>query len=148
MKYWHLNGPERRRAAFTFVEVLAALLFLSLVVPTIVEGLTIANRASVMAERSALAGEFAQNKLGEMVIDSAWANAPATRGDFGAASPGYRWQMSTANWTGDTINPMTELVVDVYFTVQGQEYNVHLSTLVSPPATNATTTTGATPAGT
>ena len=53
----------RPTAAFTFVEILAALLFLALVVPTIVGALGVANRASEMAERSALAGELAQNKM-------------------------------------------------------------------------------------
>lgn len=136
----------RSAAAFTFVEVLAALLFLAIVVPTIVQGLSVANRASVMTERHALAGELAENKLNELVLDDAWAQAPSPRGDFGTASPGYRWEMKTAAWAADATNPMTELAVDVYYTVQGQEYNVHLSTLVSQPTTtsaSANTTGGA-----
>ena len=137
------RGRPVATAAFTFVEVLAALLFLAIVVPTIVQALSLANRASVMAERHALAGELAENKLNELVLDNTWANAPAPRGDFGADSPGYRWEMKTANWAADTVNVMTELAVDVYFTVQGHEYSVHLSTLVSQPAaTTGTTGTG------
>ncbi len=128
--------------AFTFVEVLAALLFLAIVVPAILQGLTLANRASVMAERHAIAGELAENKLNELVIDNAWSNAPAPSGDFGATAPGYRWQMQTLNWAADTVNQMTELAIDVFFTVQGHEYNVHLSTLVSQPSTTTTGTTG------
>jgi Tfp pilus assembly protein PilV len=127
-------------AGFTFVEVLAALLFLAIVVPTIVEALTIANRASVMSERHALAGEYAENKLNELILDDAWANAPTNSGDFGG---GYHWEMKTVSWTADTVNPMTELAVNVYYTVQGHEYNVHLTTLVSQPgaSTGATSTT-------
>jgi type II secretory pathway pseudopilin PulG len=128
------------RAGFTFVEVLAALLFLAIVVPAVVEALTIANRASVMSERHALAGEYAENKLNELMLDDAWSNAPATSGSFGS---GYRWEMKTSNWTADTVNPMTELVVNVYYTVQGHEYNVHLSTLVSQPgAASGASTSG------
>ncbi len=131
------HPPKQAAAAgFTFVEVLAALLFLAIVVPAIVQALTLANRASVMAERHAIAGEFAENKLNEMVVNNHWSNAPKTSGDFGAGAAGYRWQMTTGTWAADTINQMTELAIDVYYTVQGREYNVHLSTLVFVPATS------------
>jgi Tfp pilus assembly protein PilV len=132
-------SPGQRAAGFTFVEVLAALLFLAIVVPAIVQALSIANRASVMTERHAIAGEYAENKLNELLTGNAWANAPNSSGDFGGGAPGYRWKMSSSNWAADTVNQMTELAVDVYYTVQGREYSVHLSTLVSQP----TTTTGA-----
>jgi type II secretory pathway pseudopilin PulG len=122
-----------RAAGFTLVEVLAALLFLSLVIPAIVQGLTLSNRAGVIAERSALAGEFAQNKMSELLTGDAWNNAPTTSGDFGAGANGYQWKMSTNNWPADSSNPMTELAVDVSYQVQGQTFNVHLSTLVSQP---------------
>ena len=133
---------RRRQEAFTFVEVLAALLFLAIVIPAIVQGLTLANRASVLAERHAVAGEFAENKLNEMLVDNAWSNAPNTGGTFDAGVGGYRWQMSTNNWAADTVNQMTELAVDVYYTVQGREYKVHLSTLVFLPTTTTGTGTG------
>ena len=136
-------GVRRKTAGFTFVEVLAALLFLAIVVPAVVQALTLANRASSMAERHAIAGECAENKLNEMLLDNNWANAPTSSGDFGATAPVYRWQMKTANWPADTVNPMTELGVDVFYTVQGREYSVHLSTLVSQPTTT-TSGTGST----
>ena len=135
-------APGRTTGGFTFVEVLAALLFLAIVVPAIVQALTLANRASVMAERHAIAGEFAENKLNEMLLDDTWASAPTSSGDFGAAAPGYTWQMKTQNWAADTVNPMTELAVDVTYTVQGHQYSVHLSTLVSQPTTATGANTG------
>jgi Tfp pilus assembly protein PilV len=138
---WRVSTGRREAglaAGFTFVEVLAALLFLAIVVPSIVSALTLANRASVMSERHAIAGEFAENKLTELVVDNNWANASSTSGNFGAGAVGYRWQVTTGNWAGDSINQMTELAIDVYYTVQGHEYNVHLSTLVSQPTTTST----------
>ncbi len=88
--------PHRRHArgghaAFTFVEILAALLFLAVVVPAIVGALSVANRASEMAERSALAGELAQNKMSEFLVGDAWQSPPFTTGDFEGLYPGYRW---------------------------------------------------------
>ena len=131
-----------RAWGFTFVEVLAAMLFLALVVPVIVGALAISNRTSLLAERGAIASELAENKLNEMLIDNLWRSAPSTRGDFGVDWSGYRWEISTADWTGDTTNRMTELSTDVYYKVQGQEYSVHLSTLVDPNAATATSATG------
>ncbi len=142
MKDRRRPGQRLPSAGFTFIEVLAALLFLAIVVPTIVEALTLANRASVMAERHAIAGELAENQLNELVLDNAWANSPSTGGDFGAAAPGYRWSMTTNNWAADTINQMTELDITVFYTVQGREYNVHLGTLVSQPTSSAASSTG------
>jgi Tfp pilus assembly protein PilV len=138
------HGYHCRAGGFTFVEVLAAMLFLALVVPVIVSALAISNRTSLLAERGAIAAEMAENKLNEMLIGNLWQSAPSTRGDFGADLTGYRWEISTADWTGDTTNRLTELGADVYYTVQGREYKVHLSTLVDPTATAATSssTTG------
>ncbi len=135
------HSSSARADGFTFVEVLAALMFLALVIPAIVQGLTLSNRAAVIAERSALAGEYAQNKMSELLASDAWSNAPTTSGDFGASgASGYQWKMSTNNWPVDTTNPMTELAVDVSYTVQGQSFNVHLSTLVSQPSASPSAT--------
>ena len=48
---------------FTFIEVLAALLFLAILYPAIVGGLTISNRASVISERTAVAAELAREPV-------------------------------------------------------------------------------------
>ena len=140
--------PRRRpartpAAAFTLVEILAALLFLALTVPAIVEALSVANRASVVAERGALAGELAQNKLNEFLVGDVWQSPPFTSGDFEGAYPGYRWEMTTEAWTGDPVNTgMTQLNVTVFYTVQGIERNARLSTLAYAAPTTTTSGTG------
>jgi type II secretory pathway pseudopilin PulG len=115
---------------FTFVEVLAALLFLAILVPVVVSGLSIASRASVIAERSTIAGELAENKLNELLIGNAWTTAE-TRGDFGQDWQGYRWELNQGTWSADSASTMTELKLDVFFTVQGREHSVRFSTLAS-----------------
>lgn len=145
------GSPHHRRPpqtdGFTFVEILAALLFLALVVPVLLGALMVSNRTSLLAERGAIAGELAQNKLGEMLIANAWQASPSAKGDFGGDYPGYRWAINTTGWTGDSVHPMTELDADVFYTVQGHEYNVRLSTLVDPNA-NTTTPPASSPGGT
>jgi len=121
---------KKQRGGFTFVEILAALVFLAILIPAVVEGLTLSSRAAEIAERRALAVELAQNKLDELVLNNAWA-AGGTRGDFGQDQPGMRWQATQSTWDMDA---MTVLTVEVFFPAKGQERSVSLSTLVSTAA--------------
>lgn len=129
---------RKQDRAFTFVEILAALVFLAILVPAVIEGITLSSRASILAERSAIAAELAQNKIDELTLNDTWASAE-TGGDFGADWPGYRWESTQSTWEVDT---MTLLAVKVRFTVQGQDRNVVLTTLVNTGTASATTTTG------
>ena len=144
-----MNGPRRRRrsrAAFTFVEVLAALLFLAVVVPAVVTALTVSNRASEITDRGNLAGELAENKLNELLTDNAWQSAGSTgNGTFGDDLPGYRWEMTTDTWSTDATNVVSELRVEVFYPVQGQERSVRLTTLVNPSASTAGNNASTTP---
>lgn len=134
MKHWPRSQKSRSTAAFTFVEILAALLFLAILVPALIEGLTLSNRVSVIAERGAIASQLAQNKLDELTLNSAWQSGEA-RGEFGKEWPGYRWEASQASWELDS---MTVLSLEVFFPVQGREQSVRLATLVNPATTGTT----------
>jgi len=127
------TDSSRDRQAFTFVEVFAALVFLAILIPVIVDGLTIANKASVVSERSSIAGELAENKMNEILLSSTGTSGTVaqTSGDFGTDWPGYRWQTSQQPWDQDSVNTMIELDVDVYYPVQGAERSVRLTTLMS-----------------
>ena len=125
-----------RLRGFTFVEILAALVFLAILVPAVVEGITLASRVSEIVERSSIATELAQNKLNELSLNGVWATAD-TRGEFAGDWPGYRWEFKQSTWE---IDSMTQLDLTVYFTVQGQEQNVVLSTLVNPADAGTTST--------
>lgn len=130
MKRTHSPQPYRGDA-FTFVEVFAAMVFLAILVPAIIEGLGLANRTSVIAERSSIAGELAENKLNEIIVDGTSQVAVGTSGDFGTDWPGYRWELSQQQWAQDTTNTMTNVTMEVFFQVQGAERSVKLDTLVS-----------------
>lgn len=118
----------RRSAGFTFVEILAAMLFLAILIPSVIGGILLASRVAEIAERSSVAAELAQNRLSELTLNGDWAAADA-RGDFGDDWPGYRWELSQTTWDLDS---MTQLDLTVYFTVQGREESVALTTLVDP----------------
>src|SRR5882762_4963509 len=54
---------HRRCAGFTLAEVLAALLFMAIVIPVAVQGLHIASRAGSVSERKAVGARIAERKL-------------------------------------------------------------------------------------
>ncbi len=135
-----MSKARHRRAGFTFVEVLAAMLFLAIVVPAIVTALTLSNRASEMTDRGTTAGQLAENKLNEMLIGNAWQGASSTGGDCGADFPGYRWELTQEPWEGDSAAAMTQLKVSVLFQTQGTEHSVTLTTLVNTQTATATGT--------
>jgi hypothetical protein len=124
------NGRGRSRSAFTFAEVLAAMVFLAILVPVVMEGLTLANRAAVVAERTAIAVQLGENRLNELLLDRLWVSAPA-RGDFGPNWSGYQYELIRGNWPVDR---MTQLTVRVTFEVQGRQHEVRLDTLVDDSA--------------
>lgn len=78
------------RGGFTFAEVLAAMVFLAVLVPVVIEGLTLANRAAEVAERKTIATQLAANKLNEIVITEAWSatNSSGISARSGRASAG------------------------------------------------------------
>lgn len=126
------------RAAFTFVEVLAAMVFLGILMPVVISALLTANRAAVAAERSTIAAQLGENKLGELMLGNAWSSANAS-GEFGTEWKGYRWQLSKPSWqTGE----MTELTLDVFYKVQGNEHTTRLATLVNSSLSSGTSATG------
>jgi len=82
----------RSRAGFTFAEVLAALVFMAIVIPVVMQGVSIANRAGVGAERKEIAVQLAANMLNQLSISNLWQTAQAS-GTFEQDYPGYAWSM-------------------------------------------------------
>ena len=120
-------------AAFTFVETLAAMAFIAILFPVLVSALHVSSGVGSAAERSTIAMQLGENRLNELLLGDAWTSAES-RGDFGTDWPGYRWELKKTDWqTG----AMTELAMDVFFTVQGRERDVRLSTLVNESLTQS-----------
>ena len=69
--------------------------------------------------------EGSRGMLDEMILTDSWENGE-TKGDFGEEWPFYRWEMLDETWPYADMHLLT---IVVWFEVQGQEYNVHISTL-------------------
>ena len=116
---------------FTFVEILAAMLFMAIVIPVTIQGITIANRAGVVAERSRTAAHLADSKLTDIILTGSWRDGDQ-EGDFGEEwfddnGPQYRWVLETQAWEEDA---MRLVVLKVFYKVQEREYNLQLCTIV------------------
>lgn len=125
------SGVDRRasRAGFTLAEVLAALMFMAIVIPVALQGLSIASRAGEVAERKREAVRVAERVLNETVATTNW-NQSAQSGVIQELDREYRWTLRNGRWTESTMQLLT---VEVTFPVKGQDYAVQLSTLVEAP---------------
>jgi hypothetical protein len=107
------------------------MLFMAIVIPTVIEGMMIANRSALVAERKTIAVGFAENLLNEFIITEEWRNGKFS-GDFGNRYAGFRWELIRSSWDQE---PLALLTVVVNYPVQGRDYYVQLSTVVDEAET-------------
>ena len=117
---------NKRTGAFTLAEVLAALTFMAIVIPVAIEGLHIANRAGVVAQRKTVATRVAENALNEALVSSQ-SQGGARNGVVQEGAVDYRWSIRYSIWPEDSMRVVT---AEVLYLVQGHEHDVRLSTLV------------------
>jgi type II secretory pathway pseudopilin PulG len=123
-------GGRRHAAAFTLAEVLAALLFMAIVIPAAVEGLHIASLAGTVAERKGEAARVAERVLAESLVTTNWDQSVQT-GSLTEGARQFRWTLHNDPWNQDpNQNVMRQLSVEVIFTAQNRDYAVRLTTLV------------------
>jgi Tfp pilus assembly protein PilV len=121
-----------RASGFTLVEVLAALLFLAIVIPTAVEALHIATLSGEVAARKSAAARVADRVLNESLVMTNWSSGAQS----GTASEGvlqFNWTMTSQAWPQDAMQLLT---VEVHYPAQGKDYSVKLSTLANPQVLN------------
>lgn len=119
------RASTRSAAAFTLAEVLAALAFMAIVIPVAVEGLRVANQAGQLALRKSVAMRIADRVINETLAASSSALGQP-RGVIREGATDYEWNLRTETWPRDSMRLVT---VEVVYDVQGEEYDVRLSTL-------------------
>ena len=118
---------NRARAGFTLAEVLAALVFMAIVIPVAVQGLRIANLAGQVANRKGEAARVAERVLNESIVTTNWSKS-SQNGTLAEGTHQFHWALRNEAWSQE---PMRLVSVQVTFAVQGQDYDVRLSTLVN-----------------
>ncbi len=127
-------------AGFTLAEVLAALVFMAIVIPVAVEGLRLANQVGQVAHRKAIALRLAENVLNECIVTGQWQQS-SQHGTIEEGPLEFLWRLQVERWTDGVLQLVS---VQVVFPVQGQEYDVQLSTLVDNSIPDETATSTAT----
>lgn len=125
MKFGTLKN-KNRTAAFTLAEVLAALMFMAIVIPVAVQALTTAALAGEIAVRKGVAARVADRILNESIV-TINPNQSVQNGTVTEGALEFRWTLSTQTWPQDTMQLLT---AEVKFSVQGRDYSVKLSTLM------------------
>jgi hypothetical protein len=130
---FNAKRPDGRRSAasgrcrgFTLAEVLAALLFMALVIPVAVQALRVANQVGQVGLRKETAARIADRVLQEWRL-GAPERRSLTQGSIQEGAYVYRYTLRTDPWSVGNMNVLTVLVL---FAVQGQDYEVRISTLV------------------
>lgn len=133
---------RRGRRGFTLIEVLAAILLISIVVPVAMTATSQVMKSADAARRRTEAAGLADSKLAELIATGDWQTG-ALSGDFGEDHPTFVWTADAANWTEAS---MTELSVTVQWGGQNDPAaSLSVSTLVYPVGTATDTGTTGTP---
>jgi type II secretory pathway pseudopilin PulG len=135
-------APVRRSLgarAFTLAEVLAALLFMAILIPVTMQGVAVASRAGVLGQRKAAAMRVAERVLDEQIVMGQIGTA-APYGSIVEGDIAYPWTLKSDPWPQDTAISLNVVSVRVEFTVQGNLYEVAASTLYDPLAVPTVTT--------
>jgi type II secretory pathway component PulJ len=122
------GAKNTSRGAFTLVEVLAALLFMAIVIPAAMQGIRVASMAGEVSQRKTAAARIAEKVLNEAIVNGQMRGASTT----GTAREGmqqFQWEMRSESWTQSA--DMKLITVKVTYPVQGRNYQVGLSTLVN-----------------
>ncbi len=124
----NLSGKGHRRSGgFTFVELLATVVLLGIVMPVAMQTISLCTRLAGQSRKQMEAASLANIKLTELTASGDWETG-ARRGEF-TEWPGYRWTVDVFNWTESTVR---QLDVTVQWQSQGRERQLVLSTLVYP----------------
>jgi hypothetical protein len=132
-----ITSLNKKCAAFTLAEVLAALLFLAIVIPTAVEALHVASLAGEVAVRKGAAARIADRILNESLVTTNWTGGNQS-GTVTEGISDFNWTLTSATWPEDSMQLLT---AEVTFSAQGKDYSVKLSTLANQQTTTQPATT-------
>jgi type II secretory pathway pseudopilin PulG len=132
------TAPNKNRAAgFTLVEVLAALLFLAIVIPSAIEALHMATLSGEVAARKGVAARVADRILNESIVMTNW-NSGTQSGTVTEGAVDFRWTLTSETWPQDSMQLLT---AEVKYAAQGKDYSVKLSTLANSQTPSPTMNT-------
>jgi prepilin-type N-terminal cleavage/methylation domain-containing protein len=132
-------ATKRRSRAFTLIEVLATLMLMAIILPTIMRGITLAQQAADSSRHRTEAAGLAQMELDQIIAAQTWQTGDQT-GDFSPDWPNYTWKSAVAPWPGDSTGAgIDEIDLTVNWNANGKQQSVVLSTLAYPRTASTST---------
>ena len=123
-----LRTVGSRADGFTLIEALAAMALIAVVLPVVMQGISVAIGLSSHARHQAEAVTLAKMKLDELIATQQL-NGSAPQGDFGEDFPGYEWAADINTWPLDA--SLSELTITVTWTARQRQQQVQIATLVN-----------------
>lgn len=120
--------PEQARDArsgFTLAEVMAAMLFLIIVVPVALGAIRVAGRAGESGARRIEAARVADRILNETLVTTNASQAQRS-GEIVENGHTFRWTLQSDAWAGTTLRLLT---AEVTYSLQDRESSVRMSTV-------------------
>jgi prepilin-type N-terminal cleavage/methylation domain-containing protein len=117
------------RRGFTLIEVLATLMLMAIVLPSVMKGITLAGAAADMARHRTEAAGLAQSQMAQILAAQTWENGDQS-GDFAPDWPDYHWQSTVVPWTGDSTGAgLQQIDLTVTWTSRSKQNSVTLTAL-------------------
>ena|GEM_PF-1825646 len=139
---WHIAHHTSHIAfrGFTLVEVLAALVFLGIVIPVAMRCATVCLQTTAHARHTLEASQLAEQKLAQILIDRDTAGLDAT-GDFNPDFPEYTWQTESAPFDSPLtgVSDVRLVTVHIRWRERATQRSCDLSTLMYPAASSTLT---------
>ncbi|MDB6129023.1 MAG: hypothetical protein JWM04_130, partial [Verrucomicrobiales bacterium] len=111
---------------FTLIEVMVAMVFMSILVPVALKAVQISSRAGQVAERKVRAAVIADRLLTEQTVVNGMQQS-GQQGTVVEAGRTYTWNMESSAWGVE--NSLRLVTLKVTYAVQGQNYDLKLHTL-------------------
>jgi Tfp pilus assembly protein PilV len=112
-------------SGFTLAEVLAAMLFLAIVIPVAVETLHVSSLAGEVAARKGAAARIADRILNQSLLTTNWSSG-VQNGTISEGTLDFSWKLTAQSWPKDSMQLLT---AEVTYQAQGRDFSVKLSTL-------------------
>ena len=118
-------AEPRRKSGFTFVELLATVVLIAIIMPVAMQTISLCTRLGGLSRKEIEAASLARVKLTELTASDEWQSS-SKAGDFGTDWPGYRWSAEVSNWTDSIVS---QIDLTVHWQSQGIDRSLTLTTL-------------------
>jgi prepilin-type N-terminal cleavage/methylation domain-containing protein len=120
-------GRKIAQRGFTLVEILATFVLIAIIIPVVMEGISLSIKLGVKSKRQAEAGALAETRLAEMLLSGDYDNGKQS-GDFETDGLDYTWSLEVKDWEKE--GSMQQLIMTVDWTDSlGMDHSVELATL-------------------